>query len=209
MKTERWLLLRVLLGIVVGLGAGAVAAYGQAAEASLSFGAGLFTNKNIGDLSAVGGTAGEILKLSSGFRLSARLDFNAWRYLSHEIGYGYQRSSLDFGSLGGKTGMNVHHVYYDLLLHARPEGSAVRPFVAGGGGFSTFYPPGASVFSGNGSTKFGFNGGAGIKVRIKPTYGFRFDVRDYINAKPNPYALPGVSGLLQNVEATVGFSILF
>jgi hypothetical protein len=193
----------------VWLLAGTAAAYGQAAEASLSFGAGVFTDKNLGNFASTGGVT-EALKLDSGFRLSARLDLNSWRFLSHEFGYGYQRSKLDFGS-AGNVGMSVHHGFYDMLLHALPEGSPVRPFVCGGGGFTSFFPPGASVFSGNGITKFGFNYGAGVKVRVTPIYGFRLDLRDSVTGKPfdENDGILNARGLLHNVEMTAGFSILF
>jgi hypothetical protein len=184
--------------------AGTAAAYGQAAEAGLSFGAGIFTDKDLGNLS--GSTVREALTLDSGFRLSGRFNINSRRFLGHEIAYSYQRSKLVFGSQGD-VGMTIHNLYYDLLLHALPEGSVVRPFVCGGGGFSTFYPPGASVFAGNGVTKFGYNYGAGVKIRVSPIYGVRLDVRDHVTGKP--FDLPDVSGRLHNVEVSAGFAILF
>jgi hypothetical protein len=189
----------------VGLAAGT--AWGQAAEGSLSFGRSIFTDKSIGDL-GVSGSVRETLKVGDGFRLTARFTVNNWRFFGHEFGYGYNRSSLDFGSQG-KTGMNVHQGFYNFLVYALPEGSSVRPFAAGGGGFTTFYPPGTSVFSGNGFTKVNYNYGGGVKFRLSPIYGLRFDVRDYVSGKPFGDFFPNVQGMLHNVEASAGFAILF
>ena len=60
--------------------------------------------------------------------------------------------------------MPIHQGMYNFLPYATPKGSKIRPFATGGVHFSTFYPPGASVFQGNGVTKFGYNYGAGVKT---------------------------------------------
>src|SRR5712692_9170763 len=155
--------------IAVMLSIGAAAAYGQSAEASISAGVAVFTNKNLGDLGTTG-AAREILTLKNGFRLTARFGINSWRFLGHEFGYGYNRPKLVFGS-SREVGMSVHQGFYDFVVHALPEGSPFRPFVCGGGGFSSFFPPGTSTFSGNGITKASFNYGAGVKVKVSPIFG--------------------------------------
>ncbi len=193
-------LLRMGLGCVC-LAWGAAAAYGQTAEASVSLGAGIFTDKNLGQISLT-----DTAQLKNGFRLSARLSINQWRFFGHEIGYGYNHTTLDFGSQGS-TGMGVHQGFYDFLAHALPAGSPIRPFVCGGVGFASFFPPGTSVYGGNGITKFGLNYGGGVKVKLSPIYGVRVDVRDYVTGKP--FNFTNVSGLLHNVEVSAGFSILF
>jgi len=198
---------RRFISVLAGMLAAVAAAYGQAAEASISAGASVFTDKTLGDL-GVTGTVRETLRLDNGFRISARFGVNAWRYVGHEFGYAYTRSKLVF-SQQGSAGMAVHQGFYDMMLHAWPEGSSFRPFVCGGGGFSTFYPPGTSAFSGNGITKFGYNYGGGVKVRLTPVYGMRLDVRDYVSGKPFGDFLPNVRGMLHNVEVSAGVSILF
>lgn len=194
-----------MLGAGVAMAAGL--AYGQAAEASLSVGRSIFTNKNIADL-GVQGAVQETLKLGDGMRLSARFSINSWRFLGHEFGYGYERSALDFGS-SGKSGMNIHQGFYDFMAHATPEGTSIRPFVCAGGGFSSFFPPGTSAFSGNGFTKFSYNYGGGVKVKLSPIYGIRFDVRDYVSGKPFGDFFPNVKGQLHNIEVSAGIAILF
>ncbi len=193
------------LGVGVAMAAGL--AYGQAAEASLSVGRSIFTDKNIGDL-GVQGSVRETLKLGDGMRLTARFSINSWRFLGHEFGYGYERSALDFAS-SGKSGMNIHQGFYDFVAHATPEGVSIRPFVCAGGGFSSFFPPGTSAFSGNGFTKFSYNYGGGVKVKLSPIYGVRLDVRDYVSGKPFGDFIPSVQGRLHNLEVSAGIAILF
>jgi hypothetical protein len=179
--------------------------YGQAAEASLSFGRSIFTNKTLADL-GVQGSVRETLKLGDGFRVTARFSINSWRFLGHEFGYGYERSKLDFGSTGS-SGMNIHQGFYNFLAHALPEGSSIRPFVCAGGGFTSFFPPGTSVFSGNGFSKVNYNYGGGVKVRLSPIYGIRFDVRDYVSGKPFEDFFD-VRGRLHNIEVSAGLALL-
>ncbi len=189
LKTRR----RLAVGAV--LTAAAAGAYGQTAEATVSFGASIITNKAVGQIEVEG----------SGFRLGGRFNFNQGRFLGHEIGVGYNRTSLAVGP--DKSGMSMIQVFYDFLLHALPEGSAVRPFVCGGGGFSSFYPPGTSVSTG-GFTKFGYNYGAGVKFKVSEKYGMRLDLRDYVTGKPfGNFA--DVRGRLHAIEMSAGFGIVF
>jgi hypothetical protein len=147
--------------------------------------------------------------LDDGFRFGFRLTLNTRRFTAHELGYAYNRTKIRVESAGFEEeySTTTHQYGYAYVVHATPEGSAVRPFVAGGGHFATFYPPGTSVSFGNGVTKFGFNYGAGVKVQVSPFWGLRVDVRDY--TVPKPFDLPGVSGWLHQIEATAGFSLLF
>ena len=202
--------MRSLRAIVLACLCGAAGtAYGQGLEVSLSAGAGVFKDKGLGDL-AVGDVLRQSLKLENGVRISVRMDINSWKFFGHELTYGYNHTNLVFGDQG-KTGMNIHQFSYDFLVHALPEGSSVRPFLCGGGGFSAFFPPGTSAFSGNGVNKFGFNYGGGVKVKLGPIYGFRFDMRDYVTGKPfdQKFGVFNTRGLLHNIETSVGIAIFF
>ena len=202
MRSLRAIVLAFLCGI-------AATAYGQGFEVSLSAGAGIFTDKGLGDL-AVGNVLRQSLKLENGVRISARMDVNSWKFFGHELTYGYNHTNLVFGDQG-KTGMNIHQFSYDFLVHALPEGSSVRPFLCGGGGFASFFPPGTSVSFGNGVTKPSLNYGGGVKVKLGPIYGIRFDIRDYVTAKPfdESFGVLNRRGLLHNVETSVGIAIFF
>ena len=191
------------------LAAGAGLAPAQTAEASLGFGQSIFRENALGTLTSGVPNPNDFFKVNEGFRVNGRFTLNPRRFLGHEFGYGYTRSKIEYpGSAGGGAdSMPTHQGYYNVLLYATPEGSAIRPFVAGGGHFSTYYPPGTSAYYGNGETKFGVNYGAGVKVKVSPVFYIRFDLRDYSN--PKPFSLPNSSGWLHQIEASGGFGIHF
>jgi len=169
----------------------------QMAEVAISGGASALTNKLLGSY------AGTNYELDNGFRLAFRLTLNPQRFFGHEIGYAYNRTSLKFSDSTGSAseGMAIHQGFYNFLVYATPEGSRVRPFVTGGAHFSNFVPPGASVTSGQGENKMGFNYGGGIKLKMTELLGFRVDVRQYQTGKP--FDLGG-SGLLRQTEISAG-----
>ena len=156
----------------------------------------------------------EEFSMSNGIRIGGRMAFNSRRFIGHEVSYTYQHASLDFLSRGAEGSsesnlgaVRIHNMYYNLVAHATPEGSPLRPFVTGGGGFSSFFLPGISSFSGYGNTKFGYNYGGGVKINFF-MYGIRFDVRNHVTGKPFGQYLPNVTGTLNNLEFSVTFSLL-
>ena len=156
----------------------------------------------------------EEVSMSNGIRIGGRMAFNSRRFIGHEVSYTYQHAGLDVisrvaeGSSTSDVGaVRVHNMYYNLVAHATPEGSPLRPFVTGGGGFSSFFLPGISSFSGYGNTKFGYNYGGGLKINFF-MYGIRFDVRNHVTGKPFGQYLPNITGTLNNLEFSVTFSLL-
>ncbi len=187
----------------------AATAFAQVAEIGLHGGASRLASKNIGQIvtATTPGARGLDVSLADGWRFGFRLTVNNYRFLGSEFGYAYNRTQLRFETTPPQQdGMAIHQGFYNFLAYATPEGNPVRPFVTGGGHFSNFVPPGASVTEGSGNTKFGFNYGGGIKVRITPTLGIRFDLREYVTGKP--FDLPNVSGMLRQMEISAGFSLL-
>jgi opacity protein-like surface antigen len=147
------------------------------------------------------------VELKDGWRFGFRITLNNWRFFGHEFGYSYNRTSLVIRDTPPtETGMAFHQPFYSFLAYATPEGTVVRPFVAGGGHVSNFLPPGASVTQGGGDNKFGYHYGGGLKVRVKTNWGVRLDVRQYITGKP--FDLPGASGKLKQVEISAGFMFM-
>ena len=145
--------------------------------------------------------------LDDGWNLAFRITLNSWNHFGHEFGYGYNRSHLLFGGQD-QGGMAIHQGFYNMLVYATPEGNRFRPFVAGGGHFSNFVPPGASAQYGQGSNKFGVNYGGGLKVRVSEKFLVRADWRQYLTGKPfgGSQGLPVSGSLKQNViSAGVGF----
>ncbi len=196
---------RFLLAVLLMLG-GSATAFAQLGEIWLSFGGSNSRDNSLGTFDLGTGTLTE-LKYKTGFRFEARLGLNNEGFFGHEFGYAYTSGKVKTGDDLDFFSMSMHQGMYNFLLYALPEGSPVRPYGTGGVHFSSFYPPGASAFSGNGITKFGFNYGGGVKARIGSMYAVRFDVRDYWQGKPDFGGMP--EGLLKIFVISAGFGIVF
>ncbi len=190
---------------VLAFFAGAGLASAQVAEFSLSGGVSRFGNTSLGTNVDADGNISNVT-INNGFRLTFRFTLNTYKFMGHEFGYAYNHSGVNLGT-GGTVPMSIQQGFYDFLVYATPEGSRIRPFAAGGVQFSSFFPPGASVYYGNQETKFGVNYGAGIKMRVTSIIGLRFDFREYNSGKP--FKFTGESGRMNQLEASVGASFLF
>lgn len=203
---RRWILGWLLVG-------SAATAWAQLGEVSLSLGKSSLRNNSLGTLpsvTATGEPADIELDATTDFRLGFRFTVNSSTFLGHEIGYAYNRGKLRLHTTPREeVSTPVHQGMYNFLAYATPEGSRVRPFATGGAHFSTFYPPGTGVFSGNGVTKFGLNYGGGIKFRVSETLMFRLDVRDYFQGKPDIYGQENIKGWLHQLETSVGMAFVF
>ncbi len=196
---------RLLLALIL-LGTSSTA-FAQLGEFWLSFGAAKPRNNELGSFSdQAGGTLGT--EVDSNFRFILRFAINNESHFGHEFGYAYTRAKVNFSDGSEFFGMPIHQGMYNFLLYATREGSYVRPFATGGVHFSTFYPPGTGAFSGGGVTKFGFNYGAGVKVRVSSMFSARLDVRDYWQGKPDFFINPP-SGMLKLLEVSAGLGIVF
>ena len=179
----------------------------QSGEFWFDAGASLLSNSGLGTDQAFGGTKNDV-QLTDGFRFGFRFAVNMGNHYGHEVQYAYNRTHLKFNDQGGvEQGMAYHQGGYNFLYYLLRERSKVRPFGTGGVQFSNYNPPGVSAGSGGGSTKFGVNYGAGVKVRVTSLFGVRFDVRQYVNGKP--FSLPLADGILRQTEISGGFGILF
>lgn len=199
----------ILTGWLMG---SAMMAFGQVGEVALSLGAALLRNENLGTAAGTTSSGAEATfnaTAKANFRFALRFTVNTKRFIGHEGGYAYNHAKLSFDTTPvQEVGMSIHQGFYNFLVYATPEGFKVRPFATGGGHFSTFYPPGASVFSGNGVTKFGLNYGGGVKVKVTEVWMIRMDVRDYFQGKPD-LGLSNVKGLLHLWEASAGLAFTF
>lgn len=203
-----------LVAACLALAAGPSAA--QSLELGISGGYGTLNGSDLssGEFVAEGGVGTQDYSLSNGVRIGGRMAFNPRAYIGHEVSYAYQHLSLtevlDLGPSSQTSDLGTvraHNFFYNMVLHALPEGSPFRPFVTGGGGFTSFFLPGFSSFSGYGNTKFGYNYGGGLKFNFF-MYGLRFDVRNHVTGRPFGDYLPNVSGTLNNMEYSVTFSFL-
>lgn len=194
--------MKTLLPLLLLAGSGT--AWAQSAEVWFSGGQSLLSNNGIGSTSPTGNK--NDFSLDDGFRFGFRFGFNSSGHLGHEIQYAYSRSHL-IASRVDQGGMAIHSGGYNLLGYITPEGSRFRPFATGGVHFSNFVPPGSSATSGGGSTKFGLNYGAGVKVKVTSLWALRFDVRRYETRKPFDLFLK--DGWLHQTEVSGGVGIIF
>ncbi len=102
------------------------------------------------------------LSLRPGFRYSLNATFHPHRYISHELGFGYNRSNLNIDvatSLLPKQRISspadVRQFSYALQAHLRPNGKRFRPYLAAGAGFQMVRQTENSV-QGHSLLKFSF-----------------------------------------------------
>mgnify|MGYP003342767951 CR=1 FL=1 len=133
-------------------------AWAQSGELWFSAGQSILSNNGLGSFSTLGSK--DDYQLQDGFRFGFRTTFNTGVRTGWELGYAYNRSHLDLQGVD-QGGMGIHQVMGNYLLYAARDGARIRPFATGGIHFSNFVPPGSSVTSGGGSTKFGLNYGGG------------------------------------------------
>jgi opacity protein-like surface antigen len=177
-----------------------VVCHAQAFEAWVGGGASHLTNTDIGTIDGI-----NRINLQNGWRLNFALDLNTWRYFGHEIFYSYNRA--DWLVAGTSYGSAIHEGGYNFLAYAIPEGKArIRPYATGGVEFGNFGYPGYSATSGGGSTEFGYNYGAGLKIRVAEIIGIRFDFRRHSLGKP--FGFPDQSGRLGQNEYSMGIGVM-
>lgn len=187
--------LRLFSSALVLIAASATAVSAQVAEFGVGGGITRMTGRDLG-----GGYS-----LDDGWNMIFRLTLNNDTYMGNEFGYAYNRTKL-LATGQQAAGMAAHQGFYNYLLYATREGKRVRPFVTGGGHFTNFVPPGASATQGQGSTKFGVNYGAGVKVKVTDKWLFRVDYRQFLQGKPFGDSLP-VSGTLKLNQMSAGISL--
>jgi opacity protein-like surface antigen len=187
--------------------ASASSAFGQVAEFSVGGGVTRMNNNDIGTLSTGGGRSDDV-QLTDGWRINFRLTLNNWRFMGHEFGYAYNRTQFRLnteGQLQQEVGTAIHQGFYNFLVYATPEGTRVRPFVTGGVHFNNTGFPGYSAVQGYGSTKYGYNYGGGLKVKLTDKFLIRFDVRDYSTGKPFDFPLQSGRIRLLEVSSSLAF----
>jgi hypothetical protein len=180
----------------------AAALSAQVFEAGAHGGVSRLSSRNIGTVPNSDGSRASVA-LDDGWRFGFRVTLNNYRFMGQEFGYAYNRTRLRIDGVDS-GGTAIHQGLFNWLLYATKEGARVRPFATGGGHFSNFIVPGASVTSGGGDNKIGVNYGGGIKVRMNDRFLIRLDARQYVNGKP--FDLRDATGALKQMEISIGFS---
>jgi hypothetical protein len=198
----------------------ATRAFGQKWEFGGAGGGSLYKSETITNASG-SASAG----FDTGYAVSVLLGHNKYNYVGGEIRYTYQNSNMKLSAGGTKATFSSlsHAVHYDLLLHFRPRGSKIRPFLAIGGGAKFYRGTGTEVvfqplsnialLTHTQETQGLISTGAGVKIQIAEHLSFRAEVRDYITPFPKkviePVFATSAPDWLHNFVPLVGISYTF
>ena len=164
-------------------------------------------------------------KFDSGWGATGYVSHNMFNRVGGEIRYAFLKNDakLSSGSSKALFGANAHAVHYDVLIHATGSDSAIRPFVAVGGGIKVFQGTGKEVVAqplGNlafltktSEYKPLLTFGAGVKLNVSRRVGFRVEVKDYFSQFPKEVIAPASGSKLSgdwihNFVAMASISLL-
>jgi hypothetical protein len=148
------------------------------------------------DVKVNGSTAPGKAGFSPGAAFGAVLGNNG-RWVGGEVRYTYRMGDLrvSSGSTRGDLGGDSQALHYDVLIHATPNESAIRPFGAVGGGIRYFRGTGAEqafqpltnlvVLTRANQLEPLISVGGGVKFRFSRRALFRIDFRDYATPTPD------------------------
>ena len=194
-----------------------VAAMAQKWEVGGGVGGGFYTSQ---DVTSPAGSASA--KIQTGLAGAAWLANNGQGHWSGELRYEYQMGSLALSS-GGTTatfGAHTQQFHYDVMWHATPSESRIRPFVEAGAGIKLYQGTGTQVAY-QPLSNFALltqqqdltplvSAGAGVKFQISPHVQLRLDVHDYLTPFPKNVITPNagakVGGWLMDFVPMVGIS---
>lgn len=163
---------------------------------------------------------------SPGLALSAWLDNNIGTGLfGGELRYDHENGDLKLSSGGTNAtfASQSNAIHYDFMYNFSSSESAVRPFVAAGGGVKWYSGTGTeqvyqplsniAVFSDVRDMRPMVSVGAGVKFNIAKSMLMRLEVHDYLTPFPSTLIAPvsgsSVSGWLQDFVVSAGFSFGF
>ena len=161
-----------------------------------------------------------------GLALSAWLDNNIGSGLfGGELRYDHEMGDLKLSSGGASTtfASQSNAIHYDFLFNFASTESAVRPFVAAGGGVKWYSGTGTeqvyqplsniAVFSDVRDLKAMASVGAGVKFNVAKSTMLRLEIHDYLTPFPSKLIAPvtgsSVGGWLQDFVVSAGLSFSF
>jgi hypothetical protein len=146
----------------------------------------------------------------NGYSVGAFFGANAYKYWGGELRYLYRQSDLklESGSTSTHFTANTNILNFDFLLHARPQESSIRPFVAFGAGMrfltgtgteSASQPLGrfAALTHTTESLPVG-DVGVGIKVNFHKSWQFRAEAHNYFGPAPQKVITPALGATLSS-----------
>jgi len=160
-----------------------------------------------------------------GFAVGAVGSHELYRSVSGEFRYTYRDSDLKVSSGGTEATFRgvAHAIHYDVLVHTRPKGAALRPFFAGGMGIkvyrgtdreSAYQPLNTFVLLTKTQQVVPLvSAGAGLKYAISPHTSLRIEFRDYITPFPKDVIAPApgakIGGWVHDLVPMLGISFSF
>jgi hypothetical protein len=212
--------MRLLSSVFTLLAALSCVGYAQSWELGGAGGYGLYRDANVTGAAISGKTGFE-----PGFAVGGVLGNDKFRHIGGDVRYTYLRNDLRVSSGGVKAtaGAESHALHYDLLFHAAPRESAVRPYLAVGAGVKVFRGTGAEpayqplsnlvALTHTNQAEPLISGGAGIKIALSKGVLLRLDFRDYATPLPDKLlAAPPqthLGGWMHDFVLLVGFSKVF
>jgi len=193
-------------------------AMAQSWEVGGGVGGGFYTSQDV--TSSTGGSASA--KVQTGLAGAAWLGNNFPGHWSGELRYEYQMGNLALSS-GGTTatfGAHTQQFHYDVMWHATPTESRIRPYVAAGAGVKLYQGTGAqaayqplsnyAILTQQQDLTPLVSVGAGVKFQLSQHVQIRLDVHDYLSPFPKGVITPNVGskagGWLQDFVPMVGIS---
>ena len=209
-----------LVAFIMMLGASEQLVYGQRGDIGFG-GGGSFYREN-----TVNAPAGRAkVGFENGFSAGGWIGQNMYRYIGGEIVYLFEQNDLKLnaGSARPTFGGRSHAIHYDLLIHATPVGSKVRPFVSVGGGIKGYYGTGTETPSQPGQdyailTKTSdWKGllvvGGGIKFALSSRLNLKIEFQDYMTPFPTKVITPaqgaGIGGWVHDFVPMIGLGFTF
>lgn len=169
-------------------------------------------------------TASASAGLKSGGVIGAYVGEDSHRYLSGEANYLFRTGALKLEGSGQSASLaaHTHIITGDFLIHAKPKGARIRPFVSVGGGIQVIQGTGqesARQPLGNLAALTATKEvlpvgeiGAGVKIQVSPRIRIRLQVRDYITQSTNEVIAPApgasIGGIRQDLlgMGTIGLT---
>lgn len=161
----------------------------------------------------------------TGYAAGFTVGHNMYRHIGGEIRYTFLHNDMkvEAGSTKATFGAQAHALHYDFLLHASDMNSAVRPYVAFGGGMKHYRGTGdeqpfqplsnVAILTKTNDTKGMVSVGGGVKLKLTDRMWLRLDVHDYLSPFPKNVITPAsgsaVSGWFNNIVGTGGITFTF
>ena len=194
-----------------------VAAMAQKWEVGGGVGGGFYTSQ---DVTSPAGSASA--KLQTGLAGGVWLGNNGSGHWSGELRYEYQMGNLALSSGGTSATFGAHtqQFHYDVMWHATPSESRIRPYVEAGAGIKLYQGTGAQVayqplsnfalLTQQQDLRPLVSAGGGVKFQISQHLQLRLDVHDYATPFPKNVITPNsgakVGGWLMDFVPMIGIS---